>query len=91
MGASIVSFVGNIAPNIKIDIKQLPSVWFIRRCRTVLLIVCQLLAAHRLSKSEKWGTMHTDGTARRQNDIINLVISVMEEGGMCFDMKYYIS
>ena len=79
MAAAITAFVKNIAPNI--IIKKLPSVWFVRRCRTVLLIVCQILAAHRLSKATQWGTMHSDGTARRHVDIINLIITVMKNGG----------
>ena len=88
MGLSIVSFVRNICPNIKIAIKQLPSVWFIRQCRTVLLIVCQLLTAHRLSKSDKWGTMHTDGTARHHIDIINLIITILNDGGKVFANQF---
>ena len=58
-------------------IKELPSIWFICRCRTVILIVCQLLASYQLSKAEKCGQIHTDGMGRRQTTIINLIISVL--------------
>mmetsp|Transcript_32085 Transcript_32085/g.59266 ORF Transcript_32085/g.59266 Transcript_32085/m.59266 type:complete len:477 (+) Transcript_32085:100-1530(+) len=44
------------------------------------MIVCQLIGAYRLAKSTKWGTIHTDGTGRRQTAIINLIISILEEG-----------
>ena len=77
---SILAFVGNMASHIKVHVKVLPSIWFIRRCWTVLLIVSQLIVAHRLSKSDKWGAMHSDKTGRRQVDILNLIITAMEDG-----------
>ena len=80
INASIAAFVGVITPHIEIKTNKLVLIWFIRRFHTVLLIVCQLLAAHRLSKSEKWGTMHSDGTKRHQVDILNLVITNIEDG-----------
>ena len=53
VNGSILAFVGNVASHIKVHVKVLPSIWFIRRCRTVLLIVSQRIAAHCLSKSDK--------------------------------------
>ena len=84
INASIVAFVKNLAPHVKVKINHLPSIWFIRRCRSVLLIVCQLLAAHRLANSPKCGAMHSDGTGRRQTEIVNLVISAFQEGDPSF-------
>ena len=60
--AAIVDFFQNIATYI--FIKELPSIWLIRQCQTVLLITYHIIAAYRLSKSEKWGTLHTDETGR---------------------------
>ena len=79
VNASIVAFVKVVAPHIKIVLEELPSIWFIRRCRTVLLTLCTLLAAHRLASAKKWGAFHSDGTARRHIDIIDLTITIQEE------------
>lgn len=65
-------------------IEELPSVWFIRRMRTVLVIVCQLMAAYRVAKAEKWGQLNCDETKRHQTDYLNLVLSCVEES--CGDM-----
>jgi hypothetical protein len=84
INASIVAFVKNLAPHVKVKINHRPSIWFIWRCRSVLLIVCQLLAAHRLATSPKWGAIHSDGTGRRQTRIVNLIISTFQEGNPSF-------
>ena len=47
-------------------IKELPSIWTIRRWRTILAIVVQTLAAYCLGPSSKRGQLFTDGTRRRQ-------------------------
>ena len=60
--AAIVAFVQNISTDILI--KELPPIWLILQCQTVLLITCHIIAAYCLSKSEKWGTLHTDETGR---------------------------
>ena len=78
VNASIVAFVKVTAPHIKILLEELPSIWFIRRCRTVLLTLCTLLAAHRLASAKKWGAFHSDGTGRRHLDIIDLTITIEE-------------
>ena len=72
--AAIVNFDQNTATYIVI--KELPSIWFIRQCRTVLLTTCQVLDAYRLSKSDKWVTFQTDVIVRRQIEIINLIIKI---------------
>ena len=74
--ADIFAFFQNITTHVVI--KELPSIWFIHQCQTVLLITCQLFAAYSLSESEKWGTLHKDGTGRRQTAIINLIITIAQ-------------
>jgi hypothetical protein len=60
-------------------INELPSIWFIRRCRTVLLIVCQLMSAYRLAKVETWGQLNCDETQRHQVAYLNLILSCVED------------
>ena len=74
---NIVAHVKKFSPTT--DIVDLPSIWTIRRARTVLLIICQTLAAYRLSKADKWDQLFTDATSRRQVSFQNLVISIEED------------
>ena len=60
-------------------IHELPSLWTIRRARTVLLVICQTLAVYRLAKADRWGQLFTDATSRRQVTFQNLLISVEED------------
>lgn len=60
-------------------IKELPSIWTIRRARTVLLVIVQTLASYRLGKADKWGQLNHDATGRRQISFENLVISIEED------------
>jgi len=76
---AVVAFVKNLAP--QIQLRELPSLSFVRRCRTILVITCQLTAVYRLAKAPKWGTIHTDGTSRRQVAILNLIITILENEG----------
>lgn len=64
VNANIVSFIKKLCPSI--NIREVPSIWTIRRARTVLLVIVQTLAAYRIAKADKWEQMFTDGTARRQ-------------------------
>jgi len=50
--ANIVPIVSHFSPSTKII--ELPSIWIMRRGRTVLLAVVQSLAACRLAKLDKW-------------------------------------
>lgn len=74
---NIVDFVKTFSPST--DIKQVPSLYTVRRARTVLLVVVQTLASYRLAKSNKWGQLFTDATSRRQVSFQNLVISIEED------------
>ena len=80
--AAIVDFFQNIATYI--FIKELPSIWFIRQCWTVILIKFQLLPAYCLSKSEKWGTLQINGTGCWQTAIINLIIKISQANDHIF-------
>lgn len=59
----------------EIEIKELPSVWYIRRVRSILLTVAELLAAYRLGNAIKWEQLKTDMTTRRQIPFIFLLLS----------------
>ena len=78
----IVDFVQKISTYILI--KELPSIWLIRQCQTVLLITCHIISAYRLSKSEKWGTLQTDGTGCWQTAIISFIITIYQENDYIF-------
>ena len=77
VSANIHAHVKKFSPSTKIT--ELPSIWTIRRVRSVLLIVCQTLAAYRLAKAGKWAQIFTDATSRRQVTFQNLLISVEED------------
>ena len=64
VNANILSFVRCFSP--MTIIKELPSIWTIRRGRTVLFIVVETLATYRLAKAKRWGQMFTDGSGRWQ-------------------------
>ena len=74
---NIQTHIDTFAPGVKIS--ELPSLWTIRRARTVLLVICQTLAAYRLAKADKWGQLFTDATSRRQVTFQNLLISIEED------------
>ena len=59
---------------------ELPSVRFVRQCRTVLQSLNETLSALRLANASTWHQLFTDGTTRRQIAFQNLVIGLMEDG-----------
>ena len=65
--ANILSHLSIMNPDI--EIKQVPSISYVRRCRTILRLVGETLASYRLAKAEDWGQLFTDGTSRRQSAI----------------------
>ena len=74
---NIVAHVRRFSP--QCVIKELPSLWTIRRARSVLLVIVQTLSAYRLGEADKWGEVFTDGSARCQESFQNLVISIEED------------
>ena len=77
VNANIVMFLQHFSP--RIVIKELPSIWTIRRGRSVLFVVVETLAAYRIAKAKRWGQLHTDGTGRRQIAFQDLAISIEED------------
>ena len=77
VNANILSFVRCFSP--MTIIKELPSIWTIRRGRTVLLVVVETLATYRLAKAKRWGQMFTDGSGRRQIAMQDLALSIEED------------
>jgi hypothetical protein len=77
VSANIVMFIQRFSPRTKI--KEQPSIWTVKRGRTVLLIVVETLAAYRIAKAKRWGQMHTDGTGRRQIAFQDLALTIEED------------
>ena len=63
------------------ELKELPTVDFVRKCRTVLENLNLMLAGKRLGDALSWHQLFTDGTIRRQIAFQNLVIGIMDEDG----------
>ena len=59
---------------------ELPSINFVRQCRTVLQNINETLSALRLGQADTWHQLFTDGTTRRQIAFQNLVIALMVDG-----------
>ena len=62
------------------EASDLPSLRFVRQCRTVLQNLNETLAALRLGNASIWRQFFTDGTTRRQIAFQNLVIALREDG-----------
>lgn len=75
--SNMIALVRKFSPST--EIRELPSIWTVRRARTVVLVIVQALAAYRLGKAKRWGQLFTDETSRRQISFQNLVISVEED------------
>ena len=74
---NLKTFVEVLCPNI--DIKELPSLRYIRNLRGVVRIIGEALAAFRLGRVEKWEQLFWDGTSRRQTAITTMVASILED------------
>ena len=77
VNSNIISFLRCSSPTTVI--KELPSIWTIRRGRTVLLVVVETLATYWLAKAKQWGQMFTDGSGRRQIALQDLALSIKED------------
>ena len=53
-------------------------------CQIVLLQTTKTLAAFRFGKATSWKQLHTDETGRRQKQLVNVVINIINE---CGDLK----
>ena len=74
---SIVSHITITNPGM--EIKEIPCVSYVRKCRSILRIIGETLASYRLAKAKKWQQLFTDGTSRRQTAIQNLIIGIEED------------
>ena len=54
---------------------------YIRNCRILLLCTTKTLAAYQLRKETSWKQLHTDETGRRQKQLVNVVINIINESG----------
>ena len=62
-------------------IQELPSIRFVRRCRSVLLHVTKTLASFQIGKANSYEQLFSDGTSRRQTSIQNVIIRFLLDGG----------
>ena len=60
---------------------EVPSATYIRRCRSVVQVVGETLAAWRLAESENWLQIFSDATSRRQCAFQALIVGLMTEDG----------
>ena len=61
---------------------EVPSTVFIYRCRSVVQVVGETLAAWRLAESENWHQIFSDATSRRQCAFQALIVGLMTEDGV---------
>ena len=66
-------------PGAKVIVQDLPSINFIRSCRSILRIIGENLAAYDIRKVGQWYQLLSDGTGRHQNYLKNLVISIIDD------------
>ena len=62
------------------ETKELPSMNFVRKCRTVVENLNLMSAGLRLGNATTWHELFTDGTTRRQIAFQNLVIGLKHNG-----------
>ena len=60
---------------------EVPSVSFIRRCRTVVQVVGETIAVWKLSDADSWRQIFTDATSCWQCEFQALVVGLMDEYG----------
>ena len=63
-------------------VTDLPSVSYVRECRTFLQISNDLLGAYTLGMNTSWKQLCTDGTTRRQIGFQSLVIGLLTKKGL---------
>ena len=76
--SNIVAFCGHILPGHDI-MEEIPSVKHIRNMRTVQLTIAKTLAAMQVGSSAKIKQLHTDETSKRQTQITDVVLSLLQD------------
>ena len=61
-----------------VETKELPTVDYVRKCRSVIENLNQVFAGMRLGNATTWHQIFTDWTRRRQIAFQNVVIGIME-------------
>jgi hypothetical protein len=77
---NILSAAEVLLPNVSI-IQEVPSIRFVRSCRSVLLHVTKTLASYQIGKANSYEQLFSDGTSRRQTSIQNVIIRFLSDGG----------
>lgn len=80
ISANILTVASIINPQ-QTTVKELPSVNFIRECRSVLSHLTKTLAAYQLAKHPILSEIFNDGTNRRQTSIQNCILGYMSDNG----------
>ena len=75
IAANILTVAKILFPHTKI-VKELPSISFVRGCRSEISLITKLLVAYQLGKTDKFLEHHYDGTQRRQVSLKNCIISI---------------
>ena len=80
VAANILTIAELLNPDFNM-VKELPSLSFIRECRSVNLHLTKTMSAYTLAKVKEYSELFSDGTSRRQTSIQNLIIGFLEDGG----------
>ena len=62
------------------EVNELPSLYYVRKCRVVVQNLNNMLAACNLRKEESWQQIFADGTTGRQVKFQNLMNGLMADG-----------
>lgn len=75
--ANILAMAKIMFPNYQV-VKELPSTNHIRRMRTAELIISKTLAAYRIGNAPTIKQFYSDGTSKRQTEIVNVVVDIIQ-------------
>ena len=64
---------------VNVIVQELLIIIFIQSCRAIIRIISETLAAYHIGKMEQWYQLFSDDTVRRQTDLQNLVIGIIDE------------
>ena len=60
---------------------QVPSLSYVRQCRTIMQVMAETIAAIKLGREEQWAQLSTDATRRRHKPFQCLIISLLGADG----------
>ncbi|KAK1740661.1 hypothetical protein QTG54_008756 [Skeletonema marinoi] len=81
IAANIVSLCSIIMPSADIAL-ELPTTPYIRTVRSLLVVVTKTLAAYTVARVPRFHQIYTDGTTRRQTELINMLIGYVTDEGL---------